>query len=176
LCISCGVVIPYFFKNSVCFYHHFNSVCECYPNFCFLPTPLQICFPCLFVKSYKFVCGTSNVPGRRLVRRIYIPLPDSATRKALIEHLLLKQGAAGAVLLRPGNVERIVALTEGYSGSDLTAVSCFCLRCASVACCMYACFVCLQWTSHLREQYCVLFAFCLNVLFMYLPFLLLPNL
>lgn len=60
---------------------------------------------------------------RRLVRRIYIPLPDADSRRALIAHLLSKQGASGADMLQGRNLDKIVRLTEGYSGSDLTAVS-----------------------------------------------------
>ena len=57
------------------------------------------------------------------MRRIYIPLPDAETRKALVQHLLSKQGQASSALLAPKMIDRIVKMTEGYSGSDLTAVS-----------------------------------------------------
>jgi SpoVK/Ycf46/Vps4 family AAA+-type ATPase len=54
-------------------------------------------------------------------KRIYVPLPDADTRRALITHLLKKQGpSAGHFSAR--DLDRVVALTEGYSGSDLTAV------------------------------------------------------
>jgi hypothetical protein len=56
------------------------------------------------------------------VRRIYIPLPDAASRRALVSLLLTKQGPGGADMLQPRHLERVVAMTEGYSGSDLTAV------------------------------------------------------
>jgi spastin len=56
------------------------------------------------------------------VRRIYIPLPDAASRRALISLLLTKQGPGGADMLQPRHLERVVAMTDGYSGSDLTAV------------------------------------------------------
>lgn len=59
---------------------------------------------------------------RRLVRRIYIPLPDADSRRALVTTLLGKQGPSGAHMLQPRNLERVVEMTEGYSGSDLTAV------------------------------------------------------
>ena len=105
-------------------------------------------------------------PYRRLVKRIYIPLPDEEARHALISHLLNKQqqaqiaakaasggtattttssnnnssssngsgveGVAGAIgsaaapaetnLLSAREMSRLVKMTEGYSGSDLTAV------------------------------------------------------
>ena len=59
---------------------------------------------------------------RRLAKRIYVPLPDSIARKALITHLLSKQGASGGSI-QSKELDRIVTLTEGYSGSDLSAVS-----------------------------------------------------
>jgi spastin len=79
---------------------------------------------------------------RRLVKRIYIPLPDAEGRAAILTHLL--QGSSGSS--RPGSrppsgggsssskpsgvqhalsrrdLDRIVASTEGYSASDLTAL------------------------------------------------------
>lgn len=56
-----------------------------------------------------------------MAKRIYVPLPEVESRKALITHLLKKQGpSAGQVTAR--DLDRIVYLTEGYSGSDLAAV------------------------------------------------------
>lgn len=60
---------------------------------------------------------------RRLVRRIYIPLPDPESRRSLVRLLLERQGPSGTDMLGPAHMERIVRMTEGYSGSDLTAVS-----------------------------------------------------
>lgn len=62
---------------------------------------------------------------RRLAKRIYVPLPDSDSRRALITHLLNKHSAAGSKG-RPtdaAQLERIVRMTDGYSGSDLSAVN-----------------------------------------------------
>ncbi|KAJ3171797.1 hypothetical protein HDU87_008265 [Geranomyces variabilis] len=56
---------------------------------------------------------------RRLVKRIYIPLPEPATRAALVDHLLREQKHG---LSRP-DVAQILRLTEGYSGSDITALA-----------------------------------------------------
>lgn len=58
---------------------------------------------------------------RRLVKRIYIPLPDGPARYALISHTLEKQGPKG-IRLSKDQLTRIVELTEGYSGSDLAAL------------------------------------------------------
>ena len=129
------------------------------------------------------VMGATNNPWeldeavlRRLVKRVYVPLPDAAARRALIIHLLRKQernsssgvtntntnntnnanngssssnggsGDGGIVslftnalfsnnsggegnnnqdetsLLNSKQLSTIVQLTEGYSGSDLTAL------------------------------------------------------
>ena len=61
---------------------------------------------------------------RRLVKRIYVPLPDEDSRRALIIHLMQKQGAGGAAMLAnvDGRLDRVVAATAGYSGSDLSAL------------------------------------------------------
>lgn len=74
------------------------------------------------------VMGATNIPWdideavlRRLVKRIYVPLPDPVTRRTLIEHMLQKQGPSGDHLPRTA-LDHIVALTDGYSGSDLSAV------------------------------------------------------
>ncbi|KAI8590344.1 P-loop containing nucleoside triphosphate hydrolase protein [Geranomyces variabilis] len=56
---------------------------------------------------------------RRLVKRIYIPLPEPATRAALIDHLLTGQKHG---LSRP-DIAQLLRLTEGYSGSDITALA-----------------------------------------------------
>lgn len=55
---------------------------------------------------------------RRMVKRLYIPLPDDKGRRALIAHLLQQQQHS----LSDADVDDIVAATKGYSGSDLTAL------------------------------------------------------
>lgn len=74
------------------------------------------------------VIGATNRPGelddavrRRLVKRIYIPLPDSEGRAAILNHLLSKE-PRGAAALSAGDISKVVASTEGYSASDLTAL------------------------------------------------------
>lgn len=71
------------------------------------------------------VIGATNKPQelddavlRRLVKRIYIPLPDANARRNLLKHKLKGQ----AFSLPSGDVERLVKDTEGYSGSDLQAL------------------------------------------------------
>ncbi|KAK7256658.1 hypothetical protein RIF29_30112 [Crotalaria pallida] len=71
------------------------------------------------------VIGATNKPQelddavlRRLVKRIYIPLPDENVRKLLLKHKLKGQ----AFSLPRRDLERLVKDTEGYSGSDLQAL------------------------------------------------------
>ncbi|CAN0824566.1 spast [Linum grandiflorum] len=71
------------------------------------------------------VIGATNKPQelddavlRRLVKRIYIPLPDENVRR-----LLFKNKLKGRAFSLPGrDLERLVKATEGYSGSDLQAL------------------------------------------------------
>lgn len=55
---------------------------------------------------------------RRLVKRIYIPLPDDAARRSLITAMLQGQPSR----LKAGDIERVVCTTDGYSGSDIRAL------------------------------------------------------
>lgn len=87
----------------------------------------------LYVSVHYFViitfvdlcAGATNKPQelddavlRRLVKRIYIPLPDANVRRILFQHKLKGQ----AFSLPGGDLERLVRETEGYSGSDLQAL------------------------------------------------------
>ncbi|KAL2552955.1 AAA-type ATPase family protein [Forsythia ovata] len=70
------------------------------------------------------VIGATNKPQelddavlRRLVKRIYIPLPDANARRLLFKHKL-----KGAFSLPDRELEKLVQETEGYSGSDLQAL------------------------------------------------------
>jgi spastin len=67
--------------------------------------------------------GATNRPGdldqaalRRLVKRVYIPLPEANTRRAFLLKVL-----SGNELCDK-DMEKIVEKTEGYSGSDLVAL------------------------------------------------------
>ncbi|KAG6749412.1 hypothetical protein POTOM_046458 [Populus tomentosa] len=71
------------------------------------------------------VIGATNKPQelddavlRRLVKRIYVPLPDGNVRRALLKHKLKGR----AFSLPGGDLEKLVRETEGYSGSDLQAL------------------------------------------------------
>ncbi|KAJ1546231.1 hypothetical protein HK405_007294 [Cladochytrium tenue] len=77
-------------------------------------------------EDHLLVMGATNRPQeldeaalRRLVKRVLIPLPEPATRAALILQLLRKHTHS----LSPTDVDAVVALTDGYSGSDLTALA-----------------------------------------------------
>ena len=72
------------------------------------------------------VLGATNRPYeideaalRRFVKRIYIPLPESPTRLALLLHLFRGQSHS----LSQNDFATIVKQTAGYSGSDLTALA-----------------------------------------------------
>ncbi|KAK9838272.1 hypothetical protein WJX81_001606 [Elliptochloris bilobata] len=71
------------------------------------------------------VIGATNRPQeldeavrRRLVKRVYIPMPDAAGRRELLWHVLAGQPAR----LSRADVEALVGRTGGYSGSDLAAL------------------------------------------------------
>jgi fidgetin-like protein 1 len=55
---------------------------------------------------------------RRLVKRLYIPLPDQNARRQLICHLLSDQNHS----LNSNQISSIVDETKGYSGFDLNAL------------------------------------------------------
>lgn len=71
------------------------------------------------------IMGATNRPSelddaviRRLVKRIYIPLPEPVARRTLIDRLMSTLSDD----LTDTDRDAIVALTEGYSGSDLKAL------------------------------------------------------
>ncbi|CAI5513033.1 unnamed protein product [Closterium sp. Naga37s-1] len=75
--------------------------------------------------DHVVVIGATNRPQeldeavlRRLVKRIFIPLPDAAARSALLRHLTRGRDFA----LSDADMQRIVSLTQGYSASDLKAL------------------------------------------------------
>ena len=51
----------------------------------------------------------------RLVKRLYIPLPEGGARRRIIKNLLSKERNS----LSETEVEEVVAQTEGYSGADM---------------------------------------------------------
>lgn len=66
--------------------------------------------------------GATNRPNeldeaarRRFRKKLYIPLPDLESRKAIVVNLLKKQSN----FLTSDQLERLCQLTEGYSGSDM---------------------------------------------------------
>ncbi|XP_037896839.1 spastin isoform X2 [Glossina fuscipes] len=56
---------------------------------------------------------------RRFAKRVYVSLPDLDTRELLLRKLLQKQGNP----LDSDALKRLAKLTDGYSGSDLTALA-----------------------------------------------------
>lgn len=71
------------------------------------------------------VVGATNRPQeldeaarRRLVKRLYIPLPDDEARRSLVTRLLAKQAHS----LAEADFDGVVGLSKGYSGSDMYAL------------------------------------------------------
>ncbi|XP_034663789.1 spastin isoform X1 [Drosophila subobscura] len=56
---------------------------------------------------------------RRFTKRVYVSLPDEQTRELLLNRLLQKQGSP----LDTDALRRLAKITDGYSGSDLTALA-----------------------------------------------------
>ncbi|XP_043652085.1 spastin isoform X2 [Drosophila teissieri] len=56
---------------------------------------------------------------RRFTKRVYVSLPDEQTRELLLNRLLQKQGSP----LDTEALRRLAKITDGYSGSDLTALA-----------------------------------------------------
>ncbi|XP_039491657.1 spastin isoform X2 [Drosophila santomea] len=56
---------------------------------------------------------------RRFTKRVYVSLPDEQTRELLLNRLLQKQGSP----LDTEALRRLAKMTDGYSGSDLTALA-----------------------------------------------------
>lgn len=76
--------------------------------------------------SRVLILGATNLPWsideaarRRFVKRQYIPLPEGETRKEQIKKLLAYQNHT----LSQHDFDQLVNLTEGFSGSDITALA-----------------------------------------------------
>ncbi|XP_010209197.2 spastin isoform X1 [Colius striatus] len=72
------------------------------------------------------VMGATNRPQelddavlRRFTKRIYVSLPNEETRLILLKNLLSKQGSP----LTQKELAQLARMTDGYSGSDLTALA-----------------------------------------------------
>jgi SpoVK/Ycf46/Vps4 family AAA+-type ATPase len=78
-------------------------------------------------QKHLLVVACTNTPWdidsavlRRFPRRIFVPLPDSTTRKALLKKLLDK---AGKHNLSSADCKTLVKRTEGFSGSDIASIA-----------------------------------------------------
>ncbi|ESZ94093.1 AAA family ATPase [Sclerotinia borealis F-4128] len=76
--------------------------------------------------SRVLVLAATNLPWaideaarRRFVRRQYIPLPEDETRTKQLNTLLGHQKHG----LKDGDIQELVRLTDGFSGSDVTALA-----------------------------------------------------
>ncbi|PRP80076.1 spastin-like [Planoprotostelium fungivorum] len=72
------------------------------------------------------VIGATNRPQdldeavrRRLVKRIYVPLPDTEARLSIIKNLLSKESN---IDIKADQMKQLARRTNGYSGSDLAAL------------------------------------------------------
>lgn len=72
------------------------------------------------------VLAATNIPWaidegarRRFVRRQYIPLPEPETREKQLSKLLSRQNHT----LGHGDLNKLITMTESYSGSDITALA-----------------------------------------------------
>ncbi|XP_033031998.1 spastin isoform X5 [Trachypithecus francoisi] len=72
------------------------------------------------------VMGATNRPQeldeavrRRFIKRVYVSLPNEETRLLLFKNLLCKQGSP----LTQKELAQLARMTDGYSGSDLTALA-----------------------------------------------------
>ncbi|XP_045303188.1 spastin isoform X3 [Leopardus geoffroyi] len=72
------------------------------------------------------VMGATNRPQeldeavlRRFIKRVYVSLPNEETRLLLLKNLLCKQGSP----LTQKELAQLARMTDGYSGSDLTALA-----------------------------------------------------
>ncbi|KAM6082620.1 spastin isoform 5-T5 [Chlamydotis macqueenii] len=72
------------------------------------------------------VMGATNRPQelddavlRRFTKRVYVSLPNEETRFILLKNLLSKQGSP----LTQKELAQLARMTDGYSGSDLTALA-----------------------------------------------------
>ncbi len=71
------------------------------------------------------VIGATNRPEeldeavrRRFVKRIYIPLPDDASRRQLFKNLLTNIAHS----VREDDLDKLVRLTDEYSGADIRSL------------------------------------------------------
>lgn len=69
------------------------------------------------------VVGATNRPQeideaarRRLAKRLYIPLPETAARQQIVTNLMSREKSQ----LGAGELEKVVSNTEGFSGADMT--------------------------------------------------------
>eukprot|EP00698_Gefionella_okellyi_P011874 TRINITY_DN3159_c0_g1_i2.p1 TRINITY_DN3159_c0_g1~~TRINITY_DN3159_c0_g1_i2.p1 ORF type:complete len:405 (+),score=92.34 TRINITY_DN3159_c0_g1_i2:470-1684(+) len=73
------------------------------------------------------IVGATNRPQeldeavrRRLVKRLYIPLPTQAARRVIVERLVANQRVAHSLTAQ--HIDEVARRTEGYSGADMHSV------------------------------------------------------
>jgi SpoVK/Ycf46/Vps4 family AAA+-type ATPase len=76
------------------------------------------------------IIGATNRPDdldeavrRRLVKRLYIPLPNKEGRKQYIKQMIEKTEGVNTFKMEDADIDELVDLTKGYSGADLKNLS-----------------------------------------------------
>ena len=79
-------------------------------------------------QNKTLLIGCTNCPWdiddaimRRFQRRIYVPLPDRSARHTLWKKLLAK--SKGSVKVSTKDIDRLVKLSQGFSGSDIASIA-----------------------------------------------------
>ena len=74
------------------------------------------------MSKYYIQVGATNRPQelddaarRRLVKRLYIPLPEVAARRSIVARLLAREEHE----LTAAQLDQVGQLTQGYSGADM---------------------------------------------------------
>jgi SpoVK/Ycf46/Vps4 family AAA+-type ATPase len=61
---------------------------------------------------------------RRLVKKLYIPLPNGAGRRQFLQRLIDKELKGNKhMILSQKDIDELVKMTKGYSGADLKNLS-----------------------------------------------------
>ena len=81
------------------------------------------------------IIGATNRPHdldeavrRRLVKRLYIPMPNAAGRRQFFDRMIAKEfkaeeNAANMLVMSEEDILKLIEMTKGYSGADLKSLS-----------------------------------------------------
>ena len=97
-------------------YHYIIMLCI------IVPSSLSL-FSSLLYLTIIIMCRPQEIDEaarRRLVKRLYIPLPDGPARKQIVDNLLREQAHS----LTGQELEELCQTTDGYSGADMANLCC----------------------------------------------------